>query len=102
MTTSDVDVELVHLDDCPNWEQARARVREAMRRAGLDPARLRFRRVVTKDAPADFPGSPTILIRGRDAFPSEVVTGPTCRLYATPEGPSGIPSLEQLVDALTR
>ena len=97
-----IEVELVRLDDCPHWRQADARLREAMRRSGLDPTRLRYQVVHTVDAPASFPGSPTILVDGRDAFPAPAPVGPTCRRYPTQQGIEGAPSLEQLVEALAR
>jgi hypothetical protein len=97
-----MDVELVHLDDCPLWRGAAERVREAMRRAGVDPASLRDRSIAVQDAPADFPGSPTILIDGLDPFPSATPVGPVCRRYPTELGPDVAPSMEQLVDVLTR
>jgi hypothetical protein len=92
----------VHLADCPNWREARGRVRAAMGRVGLDPARLRYRCVATADAPADFPGSPTILIEGRDAFPAPAPAGPTCRRYPNGRGVDVAPSIPDLVGALTR
>ncbi len=49
-----------------------------------------------------FAGSPTLLIDGIDPFtdPSGNA-GWACRLYATPEGASGCPAIDQLRDALT-
>ena len=42
-----------------------------------------------------FVGSPTILIDGRDAFPtSDSSFGLTCRVYATPDGLAGCPTTE--------
>jgi hypothetical protein len=96
------DVELVHLDDCPLWRGAATRLREAVRVVGLDPAAVRYRSVATAAAPADFPGSPTILIGGRDPFAEDVVGGPACRRYPTERGLDVAPSLAQLVRVLTR
>ena len=95
-----VDVELVHLDDCPLWQGAAERLREAMRSAGLDPTSLRYRSVTAEDAPADFPGSPTILVDGRDPFPSAAPAA--CRRYPPDRGPALAPSHEQLLRVLTR
>jgi hypothetical protein len=100
--TRATDVELVHLDDCPLWRGAAERLREAMRRAGVDPASLRGRSIATEDAPADFPGSPTILIEGRDPFAIATPVGPVCRRYPTEQGLDLAPSMEQLIDVLTR
>ena len=99
--TPSVDVVLVHLDDCPHWRTAEERLKEAMRVAGLDPSRLRYQRLGTEQAPADFPGSPAILVNGRDPFPTATQTGPTCRRYETEAGPDGAPSVAQLVSILT-
>jgi hypothetical protein len=96
-----VEVELVHLDDCPHWREAASRVGAAMRISGRDPASVRYRSVTTADAPEDFPGSPTILIDGRDPFPNAAPTGPTCRRYPTAEGVDVAPPLHQLVESLS-
>jgi hypothetical protein len=100
--TRTIDVELVHLDDCPLWLGAAERLRHAMGRAGVDPAGLRDRSIAIEGAHADFPGSPTILIDGRDPFAGAMPGGPACRRYPTEHGLDFAPSLEQLVDVLTR
>jgi hypothetical protein len=51
----------------------------------------------------DTPGSPTILVNGRDLFP--LGEGPfaaalCCRLYITPEGPKSHPTVGMVRDAL--
>jgi hypothetical protein len=94
-------VELVHLDDCPHWHEAATRLDEAMRTSGHDPARVRHRSFPTTSAPAGFPGSPTILIDGRDPFPTTTPAGPTCRRYRTEHGVDVAPSLDQLTEALS-
>lgn len=44
-----------------------------------------------------FRGSPTIEVDGVDPFiPDGVPIGFACRVYQTPEGPAGCPSVEQL------
>lgn len=46
---------------------------------------------------ARFRGSPSILIDGSDAFPDTAAeVGFACRVYATPAGLAGSPTLEQL------
>lgn len=97
-----MDVELVHLDDCPLWREAAQRVREAMGIAGLDPTTLGLRGVAGEDVSVDFPGSPTILVNGRDPFPAETPAGPSCRRYPTERGLAPAPSLDQLLRVLTR
>lgn len=48
-----------------------------------------------------FAGSPSILLNGTDPFGSPVNgIGLTCRMYLTPDGPSGVPTLGQPVGVL--
>ena len=93
-----MEVELLHFDGCPHWETADARLRKA---AGEVGAPVRHRRVTKGDGLTDFGGSPTILVDGRDPFPrTGPVEGLSCRLYRTPDGPAGSPTLDQLRAAL--
>ena len=93
-------LELLHFDDCPNWEMAAHHLDAVATRRGL----VVERRVVATAEEAQaarFRGSPTILIDGRDPFATgDEPFGLTCRLYATPDGPAGSPTIEQLEAAL--
>jgi len=49
-----------------------------------------------------FHGSPSILLNGVDAFADwDAGIGLACRVYVTPGGPAGAPTLEQLHAAIT-
>lgn len=51
------------------------------------------------------PGSPTILVNGRDLFPAgeaPPAAASCCRLYATPEGPKSHPTAGMVRDTLRR
>lgn len=95
-----MDVELVYFDGCPHWETADTRLRHVAGEVGVP---VRRRRVREGDDLTGFGGSPTILIDGHDPFRR---TGPgsleglSCRLYGTPEGPAGSPTIDQLRAAL--
>ena len=96
-------VTILSFGGCPHVDIARERVTEALRRAGLEGGRVDDERVETiEDAERlRFRGSPTILINGRDPFANEdAPIGLACRIYETPNGADGAPSIEQLVDAL--
>lgn len=48
-----------------------------------------------------FTGSPTILINNRDLFAIHgAEPGLACRVYPTPDGLRGVPTVEQLLTAL--
>ncbi len=96
-------ITIQHLPGCPNLTLARARLDEAIRRAGgVAPA------VVLQEIPdpaaaeqVGFHGSPTILLDGVDPF-AGAATPPTfsCRIYQTGAGPQGAPALEQIIAVL--
>lgn len=100
-----MDVTLQYFDGCPNWVETRDRLREALQSLGEPEDTVVLERVATpEDAERlGFRGSPTILVNGTDPFaePSTPV-GLACRMFQTPEGLRGAPTLEQLREALRR
>ena len=95
-------VELLWFAGCPSWQLAEGRLREALSLAQLD-AELVLVEVRTPEEAErlGFPGSPTVLVDGRDPFADEVApAGLACRLFRTPDGLRGAPTVEQLVEVL--
>lgn len=94
-------LELLYFESCPHWRLAAARLATIADELGLTVEH----RQVTTDAQAaavGFHGSPTILIDRRDPFPTgNEPTGLACRVYTTPDGPAGSPTLDQLRAALS-
>lgn len=90
--------------ECPSHPEAWARLQQAL--AEIDVAVQVERIEITSDALAkqwQFPGSPTILINGKDIDPaaSTLPSRLTCRLYRTEDGrPSPVPTVEMIVRAL--
>lgn len=97
-------VDLLYFDGCPHWMVADERLAEALRVVGRADVSVQRRRVETGDRAEElgFLGSPTIRVNGTDPFASggEEV-GLACRLYITPEGLAGSPTIAQLVEALS-
>lgn len=90
---------LQYFDSCPNWELADERVRTAMSQLGIPVAELVHELVDTpeKAEALGFHGSPTILVNGRDPFANLAApVGLSCRLFVTPEGVAGSPTVDQL------
>ena len=97
-----MDVKLLYFNDCPNWKVADELLQQL---AGeIDGVRIHHQLVETpEDAERlQFRGSPSILVDGVDPFadPGEPV-GLSCRIYQTPDGTAGSPTLEQLRQALS-
>lgn len=93
-------VELLYFEGCPHWTIAEERLRAV---AGARGLRVERRLVTTPEEAerARFRGSPTILVDGRDPFArDDEGFGLSCRVFQTPSGPAGSPTIEQLEEAL--
>jgi hypothetical protein len=98
-----MQITLRYFDGCPNWRTAQERLRAALADAGAADAAIALERVETHEEAVrlGFRGSPTVLIDGRDPFADERADiGLACRVYATPDGFQGTPTLDQLRAAL--
>lgn len=98
-----VKVTLLYSDDCPNWTVADQHLREL---AAEHPELLIERQVVNAVEHAtatQFRGSPSFLVDGVDPFAgSDAPAGLSCRIYQTPNGPAGSPTLDQLRSVVRR
>jgi hypothetical protein len=98
-----MEVRLLYFDGCPHWQTMRDRLREALRAEGLEDMEPIPQLVQTPEDAQKlrFVGSPTIRIDGQDPFASpEASYGLTCRVYQTPDGLAGSPTVKQLRAAL--
>lgn len=96
-------VEVLHIDECPSWEKAAVRTREALDLLGLGAVQVKARvlRTAEEAAVTAFAGSPTITVDGTDAFPSDGRTADlACRVYLTDQGLAGMPTTDQIVEAI--
>lgn len=94
---------LRYFDGCPNWQVADAHLRQALDAMGHGDVSVDHEKIETaEDAERlAFIGSPTVLIDGSDPFarPGAPV-GLACRVYRTPEGLRGAPTVEQFSEVL--
>ena len=99
-----MDVRLLYFDGCPHWAVAEERLRSALHSVGRDKEAIQL---VVVETPEDvvrlgFIGSPTILLDGRDPFATGYEQAAmACRVFSTPEGRAGSPTVGQLVEALS-
>ena len=97
-----MDVSLLYFDHCPNWKVADQRL-AAIAAERPDVVVTRHRVETVEEAERlRFHGSPSILVDGVDVFAEpDAGAGLSCRVYRTPDGLAGAPTIEQLRDALT-
>ena len=95
-----MDITLQYFDGCPNWEALDQRLAEVL--DGRSDVRITRQRVeAAEDAERlGFHGSPTVLVDGVDPFADEYTTvGLACRVFRTPAGLAGSPTVKQLREA---
>ena len=96
-------IDLLYFDGCPNSAVAEERLRAALHRTGRGDVAVNR---VHVDGPEHaerlgFTGSPTVRVNGNDPFATgDETVGYACRVYAGPDGPSGSPTVEQLMEVL--
>ena len=92
-----MDVSLLYFEDCPSWRTADQRLAQI---AAERPEIVVTRLAVETPEEAErlgFHGSPSILVEGVDVFAGpDAGIGLTCRVYGTPNGPAGAPTMAQL------
>ncbi len=97
-----MDVTLLYFEDCPNWQTAEGHLELLAQE--MPDLRLSRHLVGTAEEAerVGFAGSPSILIDGIDPFAEpNNPAGLSCRIYQTPAGPAGSPTLDQLRKVLS-
>lgn len=89
-------LELLHIDECPNSAKAHEQLEAALTALGRTdvPVHVRLLESASDIKDTGFAGSPTITVNG--AATSDLA----CRIYMTPSGYAGLPTLDQLMEAL--
>jgi hypothetical protein len=98
-----MQVALLYFAGCPSYETAEKTLKEVLATEGIE-AEVKLV-AVNSDEEASrlrFPGSPTLRIDGRDLFPiaEQEAWRLGCRVYTTPEGLRGSPTVEMLRESL--
>ena len=97
-----VDVTVLYFSGCPSWQTALERVHAAAEQVEVEVA-VSLLAVETQQE-ADrlgFTGSPTMWLDGTDPFATaDAAPALACRVYATPDGLAGSPTVDQLAAAL--
>ena len=96
--------ELLYFDGCPSWQTAYHDLRQVLNGLGYEGS-VRLVNVKTDEQAVDarFVGSPTIRLNEQDLFPvNHVDYALGCRVYVTPEGMRGYPTVDMLRNAISR
>lgn len=94
-----MDVRLLYFNECPHWTVAEERLRTALASTGGDDRAIEHVLVETRENAerSGFIGSPMVLVDGRNPFArGDEQPALACRVYSTPMGPTGSPTVEQV------
>lgn len=95
-------IDLLYIDDCPSWQRGLENLKAALAAEGLQ-ADIHLVRV-PDDADAarlKFLGSPSFCVEDIDFWPEQRGRyALNCRIYATPQGLKGAPTVEMLREKL--
>jgi hypothetical protein len=97
-------IEILHIEACPNWRAAGDMVARVLEELDAKQVPVEFTLISTPQeaAAVPFAGSPTILVDGVDAFPSEGATADlACRVYQADGRFAGTPSMSDLRAVIT-
>lgn len=98
-----MQIEILHIDECPNWREAGVRMRAALTTIGAEVGAIDYHLLTDAAQLGELPfaGSPTILVDGVDLFPSDgATTDLACRVYVSNGRMAGLPTVDELVEAL--
>lgn len=98
-------IQFLYFSDCPNHEQARKNLYEAIKKAKVRDYHIEEVEIKTEDDALKykFPGSPTIRVNGVDVDPSYIDNGNyglVRRVYKIGEKSCGAPTVEMIREAL--
>jgi len=97
-----MEIDLFYFDGCPSWQGGLENLKAALAAEGLE-ASIRLVKVADNDEAArlKFLGSPSFRVDGVDWWPEERKRyNLSCRVYQTPLGMKGAPTVEMLRDQL--
>lgn len=93
-----MNIDLLYFDGCPSWQQGLENLKLALAQEGIEAT---IRLVQIKDnveaAQWRFLGSPSFQVDGLDLWSEDRSTyALSCRVYHTPQGMQGAPTVEML------
>jgi hypothetical protein len=97
-----MEIDLLHFDGCPSWQRGLENLKAALKDEGMD-AEIHLVRVEdnAEAARLKFLGSPSFRVNGTDLWPEKRKRYDlSCRVYTTPQGLRGVPTVEMLREKL--
>ena len=97
-----IQIDLCYFEGCPSWQEGLQNLESALAQLGSQAQICMLK--VEDDAQAEklrFLGSPSFQVDGQDLWPAERKRYYlSCRVYPTPNGMCGAPTIDMLVEKL--
>jgi hypothetical protein len=97
-----MQIDLLYFDDCPSWQAGLENLKAALAAEDIQ-GEIQLVNVENNDDAARlrFLGSPSFQVNGMDLWPEERKRyNLVCRVYTTPQGMKGTPTVEMLREKL--
>jgi hypothetical protein len=97
-----MQIDMLYFDGCPSWQVGLENLQAALSAEGIE-AGIRLVQVDDDERAARlrFLGSPSFHVEGRELWPEErEYYALSCRVYSTPLGMKGAPTVEMLSEKL--
>ena len=93
-----MNINLLYFDGCPSWQRSLENLKTALKTEKLDASVVLVEVKDNDDADRlKFLGSPSFQIEGQDLWPEDRdFYSLSCRVYSTPDGMRGYPTVEML------
>ena len=102
MNSKNLNFHFLYFDGCPSWKTGLKNLQDALTQAGIQ-AEIQMVKIDTEQKATDyrFLGSPSFVLNNNDLWPEERDAYHLgCRIYATPQGMKGSPTVEMLQDKI--
>ena len=97
-----MNIDLLYFDGCPSWQRSLENLKTALKTEKLDASVVLVEVKDNDDADRlKFLGSPSFQIEGQDLWPEDRgFYSFSCRVYDTPDGMRGFPTVKMLREKL--
>jgi len=99
-----INIDLLYFEDCPSWESGLLNLKKVIETEKIS-AKIKLVKIVNEDQAQKehFLGSPSFRVNGIDLWPEEgnqyILN---CRVYKTPSGMQGTPTIDMLKEEIQR
>mgnify|MGYP001374622125 FL=1 len=96
-------IQLLYFDDCPSWQDGLKNLETILQELNIETSIEIIKVLDDEDASRlKFLGSPSFLVDGRDLWHEERESySLSCRVYSTPAGIRGVPTVAMLKEKLS-